>query len=203
MKFSLKFRIILAALFLLVVLAVSTVLVFRGDEADAEVAGFQRSASPGGEYSISAAELQDLQAIAEQDGISLQEAIDWYAWRNNFSQAVSKIREAAAASFAGSEIVGQRPRVGRVYRQCSRIGDRGNRRIQQHLQRDNCGGFGPVMDSQRLNSKRPSQQSTTLCLQCLLYVMPLLRSTRTRHRSLRVFYLMEWIQTRFKLNSRQ
>ena len=106
MKFFLKFRVILAALFLLAVLAVSTVLVFRGEEADAEDADFQGRASPGAEQSISAAELQDLQAVAEQYGISLQEAIDWYAWRNNFSQAVSKIREAAPASFAGSEIVG-------------------------------------------------------------------------------------------------
>ena len=106
MKFFLKFRVILAGLILLIVLTVSTVLVFQGEEADAEDADFQGRASPGAEQSISAAELQDLQAVAEQYGISLQEAIDWYAWRNNFSQAVSKIREAAPASFAGSEIVG-------------------------------------------------------------------------------------------------
>ena len=50
-------------------------------------------------------ELIDLQAVADQYGISLQEAIDQYAWRDNFSLAVSKIREAAPATFAGAEIV--------------------------------------------------------------------------------------------------
>ena len=50
-------------------------------------------------------ELIDLQAVTDQYGISLQEAIDRYAWRDNFSLAVSKIREAAPASFAGAEIV--------------------------------------------------------------------------------------------------
>ncbi len=50
------------------------------------------------------AELQDLQAVANQFGITLQEAIDRYAWRDNFSLAVTKIREAAPAAFAGAEI---------------------------------------------------------------------------------------------------
>ena len=51
------------------------------------------------------AELEDLQAVADQYGISLQEAIDRYAWNDNFSLAVSKIRVAAPATFAGAEIV--------------------------------------------------------------------------------------------------
>ena len=50
-------------------------------------------------------ELEDLQFIADQKGISLQEAIDRYAWQGNFSLAVSRIREAAPESFAGAEIV--------------------------------------------------------------------------------------------------
>jgi len=54
---------------------------------------------------ISDAELQDLQAIASQKGISLQAAIDRYAWNNNFTLAVAKIREACPAAFAGAEIV--------------------------------------------------------------------------------------------------
>ena len=91
MKFFLKFRVILAGLILLIVLTVSTVLVFQGEEADAEDAGLSEDGRRlVAEQSISAAELQDLQAVAEQYGISLQEAIDWYAWRNNFSQAVSR-----------------------------------------------------------------------------------------------------------------
>ena len=53
----------------------------------------------------SPAELSDLQAIADQKGISLQEAIDRYAWNNNFSLAVSRVRAAAPGTFAGAEIV--------------------------------------------------------------------------------------------------
>ena len=52
-----------------------------------------------------AAELDDLQFIADQKGISLQEAIERYAWRDNFSLAVSRIRGATPATFAGAEIV--------------------------------------------------------------------------------------------------
>ena len=51
------------------------------------------------------AELSDLQAVADRKGISLQEAIDRYAWNDNFALAVSKIREEAPATFAGAEIV--------------------------------------------------------------------------------------------------
>ena len=53
----------------------------------------------------SPAELSDLQAIADRKGISLQEAIDRYAWRDNFSLAVSRIRAVAPGTFAGAEIV--------------------------------------------------------------------------------------------------
>ena len=53
----------------------------------------------------SAAELEDLQAAADQKGISLQEAIDRYAWNDNFSLAVSGIRQAFPEDFTGSEIV--------------------------------------------------------------------------------------------------
>ena len=52
-----------------------------------------------------AAELEDLQFIADQKGMSLQEAIDRYGWRDNFSLAASRIREAAPETFAGAEIV--------------------------------------------------------------------------------------------------
>ena len=54
---------------------------------------------------VSDAELQDLQAVAEQYGMTLQEAFDRYAWNDNFSRAVQRIREAAPESFAGAEIV--------------------------------------------------------------------------------------------------
>ena len=49
--------------------------------------------------------MEDLQFIADQKGISLQEAIDRHAWNDNFSLAVSRIREAAPETFAGAEIV--------------------------------------------------------------------------------------------------
>ena len=39
---------------------------------------------------VSEAELQDLQAVAEQYGITLQEAFDRYAWNDNFSRMVSE-----------------------------------------------------------------------------------------------------------------
>ena len=52
-----------------------------------------------------AAELRDLQHIASQQGISLQAAMDGYAWNDNFALSVARIREAAPTVFAGAEIV--------------------------------------------------------------------------------------------------
>ena len=54
---------------------------------------------------VSDAELQDLQAVAEQYGMTLQEAFDRYAWNDNFSRAVQRIRSAAPDTFGGAEIV--------------------------------------------------------------------------------------------------
>ena len=51
------------------------------------------------------AELSDLQAIADQKGISLQEAINRYGWHGNFALAVSRIRATAPGTYAGAEIV--------------------------------------------------------------------------------------------------
>jgi len=55
--------------------------------------------------SISAAELADLESIASQTGMSLQAAIDRYAWNDNFALAVSAVREASPEDFLGAEIV--------------------------------------------------------------------------------------------------
>ena len=63
------------------------------------------SVPPDVRSTFSDAELQDLQAVADQKGTSLQEAIDRYGWQNDFSFAVSRIREAAPKSFAGAVIV--------------------------------------------------------------------------------------------------
>ena len=46
-----------------------------------------------------------MQTVASQSGISLQEAIDRYAWNDNFAFAVSEIREASPEAFARAEIV--------------------------------------------------------------------------------------------------
>ena len=54
---------------------------------------------------VSDAELQDLQAVAEQHGMTLQEAFDRYAWNDDFSRAVSRVRESTPETFAGAEIV--------------------------------------------------------------------------------------------------
>lgn len=54
---------------------------------------------------ISDAELRDLETIARQKGISLQAAIDRYAWNDNFALVVAKIREAFPADFTEAAIV--------------------------------------------------------------------------------------------------
>ena len=64
-----------------------------------------REVSPEVDASISDAELQDLQSIARQKGISLQAAIDRYAWNDNFALMVTKISKEFPAAFAGAEIV--------------------------------------------------------------------------------------------------
>lgn len=51
------------------------------------------------------AELEDLRALASQQGTSLQAAIDRYAWNDNFAITVSEVREASPDAFTGAEIV--------------------------------------------------------------------------------------------------
>lgn len=54
---------------------------------------------------ISEAELQDLQAIADQHGMSLEAAIDRYAWNDNLALALTEIQETAPSAFTMAEIV--------------------------------------------------------------------------------------------------
>lgn len=54
---------------------------------------------------ISAAELEDLNTIADQNGISLEAAMDRYAWNDNFSLAVHMVRESFPEAFASAEIL--------------------------------------------------------------------------------------------------
>lgn len=72
------------------------------------VAAASLALSPGTQSAtagISPAELNDLQAIADQKGMSLQTAIDRYAWNDDFAVAVSEIRAAVPGAFTGAEIV--------------------------------------------------------------------------------------------------
>lgn len=57
---------------------------------------------------ISEAELEDLEYLAGQKGISLQAAVDRYAWNDNFALAVATAREAHPDAFTAAEIVGDR-----------------------------------------------------------------------------------------------
>ena len=77
-----------------------------GHEAAETVPSLPDAPPPGIEDPPSDAELNDLQFIANREGISLQEAIDRYAWHDNFSLTVSRIREVAPTSFARAEIAG-------------------------------------------------------------------------------------------------
>ena len=91
---------------LAVMLAVigTTGTVVHGQQAG-EASEMPDVAAPEIDDPTSAAELEDLQAVANQFGISLQAAIDRYAWNDNFGLAVAKIREASPAAFTGAEIV--------------------------------------------------------------------------------------------------
>lgn len=96
---------ILSALLVLSALLTSTVSVAHAQEAGDEGTPPPEAVPPEIDAAISDAELSDLQAVASQYGISLQEAIDRYGWHNDFASAVSKIQEAAPEAFAKAEIV--------------------------------------------------------------------------------------------------
>ena len=70
-----------------------------------EVADLPDVAPPAIGDAPSDAELEDIQAMASRAGMSLQDAIDRYAWNDNFALAVSKIREAVPGDFTGAEVV--------------------------------------------------------------------------------------------------
>lgn len=58
------------------------------------------------ESSPNAYELQDLVTLADDQGISLDEAVTRFGWRDNFAGAVDVMREAFPEDFAGAEIEG-------------------------------------------------------------------------------------------------
>ena len=99
---------LLILLFMLGVLVTSTVGVIHAQDSGDDGTPLPETAPPEIDDPPSDAELQDLQFIADREGISLQEAIDRYAWHDNFSKTASTIREVAPGAFAGAEIVGHR-----------------------------------------------------------------------------------------------
>ncbi len=54
---------------------------------------------------MSNAELEDLAALAEQKGMSLEAAIERYAWNDDLAEAVSQVRDAFPNDYAAAEIV--------------------------------------------------------------------------------------------------
>lgn len=105
---SANLKAILAVLFTLSALSTATVGVVHaqgpGDDGPPQVE-VPDVAPPQIDDAISDAELRDLEAVANQFGISLQEAINRYAWNDNFALAVGRIRQAAPGAFTGAEIV--------------------------------------------------------------------------------------------------
>ena len=102
---STSLKALLIALFMFVILATATVGTVHAQDSGDDGTPLPEGPPPEIDDPPSDAELQDLQAFADREGISLQEAIDRYAWRDNFSLAISRIREAAPEVFAGAEIV--------------------------------------------------------------------------------------------------
>jgi len=74
-------------------------------QAGCDCSSVSEAAPPEIDGPISEAELRDLQFVAGQEGISLQEDIDRYAWNDNFALAVTMIREASPEAFADAAIV--------------------------------------------------------------------------------------------------
>ena len=105
MSNNVNLKTLLVALFMLSVHVTATVGVVHAQDSGDGGTPLPEAGPPEIDDPPSDAELQDLQAIADREGISLQEAIDRYAWRDNFSLAVSRVRDVAPEIFAGAEIV--------------------------------------------------------------------------------------------------
>ncbi len=105
MKHNAKVRVFLVALFMFGVLLAMTggVAYAYPPQADSQLPS---ETLPSEIYGpIRAAELEDLQAIANQKGMSLQAAIERYAWNNTFSLTVDKVRRAFPTDFTVAVIV--------------------------------------------------------------------------------------------------
>ena len=99
-------KVLLVALFVLGALATVTVSVVHTQGGGGDVGTSLPDVIPPQIGDVpNDAELEDLRAVASQEGISLQDAMDRYGWNDNFALAVSEIRESAPEVFAGAEIV--------------------------------------------------------------------------------------------------
>ncbi len=65
--------------------------------------GFSATLDPG---INGGAELDDITTIAEETGITVQEAVNWYGWHNDFARMVSEIRAASPGELTMAEITG-------------------------------------------------------------------------------------------------
>ncbi len=98
---SATLRAMLAVLFAFSVVVVATVSVVHATGSG----NLPDVAAPAIGDAPNAAELENLQFVANQEGISLQTAIARYGWRDNFSLAVAQVREEVPAAFTKAEIV--------------------------------------------------------------------------------------------------
>jgi hypothetical protein len=90
---------VLSALLLVAIIAAVSVFLIAANK-DSPVVTTDHSSVSG------PAELNDLQFMANQEGITLDEAIARYAWGDDFSAAVGVIRDNDSSSIAGVAITG-------------------------------------------------------------------------------------------------
>lgn len=60
------------------------------------------------------AEQEDLTRLAQEEGISTDEAVDRFAWQNSFALAATAIEEAFPDAFSSAEVTSESPAVGTV-----------------------------------------------------------------------------------------
>lgn len=77
----------------------------EGRSTDLALMHLPDAAQPQIDDPISEAELEDLTTLADQKGMSLQAAIDRYAWNDNFALAIATVRQSSPEAFTGAEIV--------------------------------------------------------------------------------------------------
>ena len=87
-------------------IAVTTALVFSGIALAISALDLSQDTTGPENNSHGDAELDDLQFVATEMGISLQETIARYSWNDDFARIVSDIRDAFPQDFAGAAITG-------------------------------------------------------------------------------------------------